>query len=213
MTRGRSYLQLTGTQPFNDVVIGCASLKYFQQNSATLPKPKSKAECESQRAEIVSSLRKIACVVPLYALLPMTFCRRAKHARLSPRACPTQLSELFAQSAPDRKNQRHRPRTGPSARATWNCGTASAQTVGKMAADIRATKASHMPAETQRHTTPNHRFATHAARTRSIYHLLSLQLFSAAPPIMIFCHVVHIPGLEGSCPSALPLCKSVRHER
>ena len=25
--------------------------------------------------------------------------------------------------------------------------------------------------------------------------------------------VVHIPDLEGSCPSALPLCKSVRHER
>ena len=56
-------------------------------------------------------------------------------------------------------------------------------------------------------------FSHTCAHTRSIYHLLPLQLFSAAPPIMIFCHVVHIPVLEGSCPSALPLCKSVRHER
>ena len=116
MTRGRSYLQLTGTQPFNDVVIGCASLKYFQQNSATLPKPKSKAECESQRAEIVSSLRKIACVVPLYALLPMTFCRRAKHARPSSWTRSTHLQEDFPNDAPVLEQQRRRHRTGPCTR-------------------------------------------------------------------------------------------------
>ena len=38
------------------------------------------------------------------------------------------------------------------------------------------------------------------AHTRSIYHLLSLQLFSAAPPIMIFCHVVH-HGAQSDCDS------------
>ena len=53
-------------------------------------------------------------------------------------------------------------------------------------------------------------FSHTCAHTRSIYHLLSLQLFRAAPPIMIFCHVVHIPD-PGLMP--LPLCKSVRHER
>ena len=37
-------------------------------------------------------------------------------------------------------------------------GTASAQTMGKLASYTRATRGSHMPAETRRHTTPNHHF-------------------------------------------------------
>lgn len=81
--------EFLNTQPFNDVVIGCASLKYFQQNSATLPKPIRKAECESQDAEIVSSLRKIACVVPEFPWPPAAVRRPTVPARQSSWTSPT----------------------------------------------------------------------------------------------------------------------------
>ena len=77
--------------------------------------------------------------------------------------------------------------------------TASTRTMGEVATEMRSTRASHIPAVRLGQIAAIHRFPTHAAHTRSIYHLLSLQLFSAAPPIMIFCHVVHI------CPPALCL--------
>ena len=97
-----------GTQPFNDVVIGCASLKYFQQNSATLPTQNPRRAVNHTRAPKCPRPRhsaSFAFLVPSFLPSPLTACCRICHVDLSTGTCWQGLQIIFDQGRPTLEHQ------------------------------------------------------------------------------------------------------------
>ena len=181
--------RVQGTQPYNDVVIGCASLKYFHQNSATLPNPKSRTRCESHRAQnrlVTPHHSRSSCPINAGAadrLLPNPPCRPVHRDLL---ARPTiRFRPWAAQFVSTSTISARRP---AAARWLLNSIQSWAQTTRNWAAQKSSAKLSSRPTEMRLRTTLNHHFLPHASHTRlSGASSARLQPYRSAP-IIIFCH-------------------------
>ena len=100
-------------------------------------------------------------------------------------------------SATERSRSREpaspRPNASSATQGLFATMISSAAAKGKWAAQKgfakRATRGSHMPAETQRHTTPNHHFLPHASYTRlSREHLLQVLFCYCSPTAQLHNH-------------------------